>query len=282
MTRVLLLGGGGFLGSKLYLKLKNAGYNVVIADLYLNSSPKTDFIELNILSSDNLIGIFSDFEIIINLTGQITDPINSCLQLNSWGMSNILNALKGTNNYLVQISTVSVYGTSEHVDEESILNPETPYAVCKAISEFQIQQSLQPENYSILRLSNLFGPGQSKGLFAYLTRAAYSDRNLTFNNDGSLLRYYLHIDDCVKAIELALRFRISGIYNVSGQKSYTISEIIEYFNKFHNINYSIKFSETMPSENIQTVSMDKFRQKTGFVPKQTVEDYIKELFINGY
>lgn len=281
MTSILLLGGNGFLGSRLSLKLREVGYRVVVADLREDGFPTLEFIKLNILSGNNLASVLADYDVIINLTGQISTPINGCFRLNTLGISNILSALKRKGQYFVQISTVSVYGTHEFVDENTPLNPETPYAVCKAFAEFQIQKSLELENYSILRLSNLFGIGQAKGLFSYLRNSANGDRNLIFDNDGSLLRYYLNIEDCVEAITLALKFRISGIHNICGDKAYSLVEIIKLFKDLHKIDFSVIYSKTKPLENIQKISMDKFMQITGFVPMYTVEDYIKGVFSYG-
>lgn len=280
MTNIVLLGGGGFIGSKLSQRLRELNYNVVIADMHRVADCTDSFLELDILSGSNFAEILKKFDVVINLTGQITSPISGCLRLNTQGITNILMALRGSSTLFIQISTVSVYGTADSVDEESILNPETPYAVCKSFAEFLVKQNLKEENYSILRLSNLFGTEQKKGFFSYIARAAKGDHTLEFNNDGSLLRYYLHIDDCVEAICLAVQKRLAGTYNVCGFKPYTIKDIIDIFDKTHKVKFSVEFSNVLPPENIKTISCNKFKELTGYLPMRSVEDYIKEIVLN--
>ncbi len=280
MTSVVLLGGGGFIGSKLSERLRTLNYNVVVADMHQMPGSTDNFIELDILSGSNFAEILKKFDVVINLTGQITSPINGCWKLNTQGITNILSALKGSNTHFIQISTVSVYGTADFVDEDSALNPETPYAVCKSFAEFLVRQNLKEENYTILRLSNLFGTEQKKGFFSYIVQAAKGNRTLEFNNDGSLLRYYLHIDDCVEAISLMAQKRLPGTYNVCGLKAYTIKAIIDIFDKIHNIKFSVKYSSISPPENIKTISSNKFKELTEYIARHSVEDYIKEIVLN--
>ena len=114
----------------------------------------------------------------------MTKPFNLCIKLNSTGLINLAKVLSNKNSRLIHISSVAVYGSTENCNEDSPLNPETNYATAKAFAEQIILENYNHKYLTILRLSNLYGSNQIKGVFAYLLRSYNSDRKLKFNNDG--------------------------------------------------------------------------------------------------
>ena len=161
-------------------------HEVHCGDLVYNKSLNCDYVKLDLLDINNTTKELFNFDIIINCVGQITYPFNLCLQLNSIGTSNLAKALSGKSARLIHISTVAVYGSSENCNEESPLNPETNYATAKAFAEQILLRNNNKERITILRLSNLYGSNQMKGVFAYLLRSYHSDRNLRFNNNDMI------------------------------------------------------------------------------------------------
>jgi UDP-glucose 4-epimerase len=277
--KAIILGGSGYLGLSLANHLNdNTDYKIVIGDIIKPIATDVEFITLNVLYKETLHDVFKNYDYVINCTGQITKPINTCFQINTTGITNIVNAIKNSKTKLIQISSVAVYGTTDYAEEETEINPESPYGACKAFAEFGIINNLPPEKYCILRVSNLYGENQPKGLFAYLLKAFQSDRLLEFNNNGTLMRYFIHFYDCSEAIRLTLKNNLNGIYNLSAGDRQTVKEIICQIESYSNISFTKQFSLAKPIENIKMLDCSKFISQTGFEPKNSSYKYIQENF----
>jgi nucleoside-diphosphate-sugar epimerase len=270
---ILVIGGSGFLGSEIIKKL---GKQVVNGDF---TPPKNNlenrYINLNLLDRYNISNVINKFDIVINCAGQITTPINECLNLNTIGIYNLINALNQSNNIkLYQISTVAVYGTLINGNEKAQLNPETPYACNKAFAEFLITNTFN-NKFCIIRIPNIYGEKQNKGIFAYLKRSFLTDRKLHFEHNGDLLRYFLHVEDIADAIVSSIANNINGTYNLTSPDRLTIKELINLVEEVHNIKFDVSFGSSKPIENIDFLDGSMFYNLTNFTPLKKVKDYIK-------
>ncbi|MBM3455463.1 MAG: NAD(P)-dependent oxidoreductase [Bacteroidetes bacterium] len=273
--KILIIGGSGFLGCTIATKL---GKCASIADLVLPTGDiDNTFIRLDLLKESNLVEIFKGYDIVINCTGQITNLFQHCLNLNTKGVNNIVNAINELDKTkLIQVSTVAVYGTTDNANEKTPLNPETPYATAKAVAEFIISNSYI-QNYCIIRIPNLYGETQQKGVFSYFKRSLQSDRKLFFVHNGSLLRYYLHVDDVAEAIINAVKHDLSGVFNLTSNDRFTISELIQLIENSHNIKFDLHLGTNRHLENIEILDGSKFTSLTTFLPSKSVQDYIEKM-----
>lgn len=261
MSSVLIIGSSGFLGRALVEKLKEKGIEIGALSRDSKSS-NNSFIKqfsVDILNAQEIENVISQFEIIINCTGQISSPINQCLAQNTDGIQNIALAVKKYNKRLIQFSSVSVYGSSIYVDEKTEPKPETIYGVCKYLSEKIIENEL--DHYTILRVSNLYGKGQEKGIFSYiLNRFLLGKKTLNFDNDGSLLRYYLDVEDLANIVySLVIQPGINGIFNIVGPRKYTIKELISKFEYLLDFNFDVMYEDISPKENINEINATKIQ-----------------------
>lgn len=281
--RIIIIGGSGFLGQNIFNSLQqNQFINVVIGDI---QKPKdryvANYLYTNLLDYENVREVIKEFDIVINCAGQITYPINTCLKINSTGIKNLVESLAGySQKKLIHISTVSVYGSADTVNEDSPMNPETPYASAKVFAEFIIQNSINLD-YVILRIPNLYGPNQVKGIIAYLNSSIQKDKKLFFNNNGDLLRHYLHIEDCSLAIVKTIENNIHGVFNVPSIEKKTVIDLINLFEKSFKIQFSVSLVKVKPFENISDINSKKFQIKTGFSPSRTIEEYLNHKINNG-
>jgi nucleoside-diphosphate-sugar epimerase len=277
MNKILILGASGLLGESLvdYLLPRN----FQIGALSRNYNKKKDGLNIHtvdVLDYESLETVVGKYDVVINCIGQITNPINGCITLNTKGIENIIHAVKKSEVYLIHLSTVSVYGSSLSVSEESPVNPESVYGSIKYFSEYQISQSLT--NYVILRISNLYGKGQVKGILGYILRSFYNnERKLSFDNNGSLKRYYLHIDDLSSIIELTITKKINGVYNIIGNDFLTIKQLVSLCEKTLNYSFDAQYNSNQPIENIENIENIKLIKKINYSLNNDIEKYLQGL-----
>lgn len=263
-NRVLLVGGSGFLGKNLVDSLKCAGLiNLGCLDVVDPGIQGVKYHQLNILSADNqsLRSVIKQYDIIVNCSGQVTTPINTCLNLNSAGIDKITSAVKKEKKFFLHFSTVAVYGSCEYADESSDLNPETAYSAAKAVAEFIIENKLTRGRFCILRLSNLYGEAQPKGVFSYLYRSYKSDKVLEFNNDGDMVRYYLHVKDCANIATTFITEKISGKYNLIGPDKYTLQQLVGIAENITGCRFKVFYKDAISWDNALYIADYKLKDK---------------------
>lgn len=279
IKNILLLGGSGYLGTAIAKRFADGSDHQVTTGDLAEPVSCDKFIKLDVLDKDEVTASVKEFDLIINCTGQITTPINTCFNINTKGTDNLVEAVKSAGKKLLHISTVAVYGTCNYASESNPMIPETPYAVCKAFAEYKIKSTLAEASFCILRLTNLYGGKQEKGLFAYLLKSYLSNKELHFNNDGSLMRYFLNINDCAEAVFSAVRNKLSGIFNVPAVDKYNILEIIELIETTRGIKFKTSFDKNNAVENIDFINFSAFGKVTGFEPKLKLIDFINQTFV---
>ena len=280
MNNIVVLGGSGFLGAHIIKALQKASVgDVAYGDIVPNRLLNCDYIKLDILDINDIIYKLKNYNIIINCIGQITQPFNLCFKLNSIGISNLAKAMSGLDVRLIHISTVAVYGSLENCNEESPLNPETSYATAKACAEQILLENYNKENIAILRLANLYGSHQMKGVVTYLLQSYHSDRKLNFNNDGKLTRSFLHVEDCANIVTAVVtNSKVTGIFNVKGHETFSVMDLVQEFETHFKVTFEKCFSQDLPWENIDNLDDSKLRSTIVIQPRWHLFDFIgKEL-----
>lgn len=275
--RILVLGGGGFLGTALFKGLSDHYTNLSCGDIQGSPLKYVRNIKMDLLNDKKLQEKLSEFDVVINLVGQVTNPFSITLDLNTTGMFNLAHSLSEIDTRLVHISSVAVYGSGEDIDESSPLNPETNYATSKASAERILAEILDPEQLVTLRLSNLYGHGQVKGVVAYLLRSVASDRVLEFNNAGNLVRSYLHTEDCVGMIRRLVQTQTpAGTYNLLGPDQLSISQLVRKTEAIFGLKFETHYQDVAPWENIKSLSDAKLHKIIQWSYNWNLEKYLNE------
>ena len=276
---ILVLGGGGFLGTALCKRLIEEGKFIIYsADLTESNHAGVKNLQVDILNYDSLSSALQGKDVIINCTGQITNPIDACLELNSAGIINICRVLEGTDKFLIHISTTSVYGTKKGMTSESdSLNPETPYSTCKSISEIILRERMDEDHLSIIRLTNLYGELQTKGIIRYLISSYKANKGLKFNNNGNLNRYYLHDQDAAYIISRFIEDGpFQGIFNIKGPDKISIRELISLISEISGKDISVHFESSDPWENVSEIDDRVIRHKITFDYRFNIRSYLSK------
>jgi len=277
--KILLIGGSGFLGQSILNALGKGDNSIFYADINPIKGFEANFILLDILEYENFENIDADFDIIINLTGQATNPTSLCFNLNSKGINNIISFVKLSHAKLIHISSLSVYGSAlNEINEEHSLNPETVYGSCKAMSEFLVTSKLTGDQYCILRLSNLYGNNQPKGMLAYILESIKNNDAIFFNNDGTLTRFLLHVDDAAGIItEICSKFKF-GIFNYPGKDKYSIKKLIGLFEEVLEKTIDVTYTNNISWNNISNINTNKIEKSFFYSPKNNIKTWLINQF----
>ena len=106
--KILIIGGAGFLGQALMKPLLKNGISFFYADSTPIAGMEQYFVSLNVLETNDFVNLETDFTTVINLTGQVSNPSNLCLELNTKGIDNIIDFVKKNDLNFIQVSTISV------------------------------------------------------------------------------------------------------------------------------------------------------------------------------
>jgi UDP-glucose 4-epimerase len=242
-VRVLVTGGGGFIGSHVVDKLLEDGHTPRIFDL--SASPYHSPLEVetftgSITDPANLDLAMRDCDAVIHLAAVadvghvLADPVLA-EEVNTRGTLNVLEAAcRAKVGRVVYGSTTWVYSdcVEQEVDEETpIPAPRHLYTATKLAGETYCAgyAELYELESTVLRFGIPYGPrARAAGVVAKFTDLAFEGKPLTIAGDGSTTRSFIYVEDLADGIVAALAPEAAGrTYNLSGDEVVTILEIAE-------------------------------------------------------
>jgi UDP-glucose 4-epimerase len=241
--RVLVTGGGGFIGSHVVDRLLDKGMTPRIFDL--SASPYHSPLEVetftgSITDSANLDLAMRDCDAVIHLAAVadvshvLADPVLA-EEVNTRGTLNVLEAACGAKvGRVVYGSTTWVYSdcTEQNVSEETLIPaPRHLYTATKLAGETYCAgyAELYDLDSTVLRFGIPYGPrARAAGVVAKFTDLSFEGKALTIAGDGSTTRSFIYVEDLADGIVAALAPEAAGrTYNLSGDEVVTILEIAE-------------------------------------------------------
>ena len=293
--RVLVTGGGGFIGRAVVQALLDAGADVVVAD-------EADPLDTRV---HGLVGDLRDpafarsvvtpeLDGIIHLAAVTSvlrskeDPVGT-YEANVGVTAALLERARetGVESFLMS-STNAVVGDvgRRSIHEAMPLRPMTPYGATKAACEMLL--SGYGASYGIaasaLRFTNVYGPGMDhKDSFVpRLMRAAARDEGVEVYGDGQQVRDLVHVDDVVNAILLAWTRRHSGPLTVGSGESVSVNELVQLARKVTGAAIPTRHVEAKPGEMSAVVVDIRRGLELGYQPRiqlpaglATVWDYFR-------
>jgi UDP-glucose 4-epimerase len=234
--RVVLTGGGGFIGSYLLDRLAGAGIDVTLIGPNTGRSPYTAslveagqvrFLECDdsFQDEDALRVAFADADALV-LLGYVmpTSSVAAQRLLDEYSRNvepvvRLLRASEGRAGQVVFASSVSVYGVPARapVSESDAPRPSTPYGVAKLACEHAIRILCEASGRSagILRYATVYGSGELvPRAIPNFIRAALAGQRPTVHGDGLDEHDYVHVADVADATLAAIQRRANGIFNV--------------------------------------------------------------------
>lgn len=298
--KVLLIGGGGYVGSAIAATLKSLGYGVRILDNFIYGHQKL----ISPLSIETAIADMNVTNTVFNNMNNITDVIilgglvgNQVIQKNPElaeqtnydGVQAIINSLDGYGlKNVVFISTCSNYGIvdyNKYATEEFDLNPLGEYAKAKVAAERLLLSKKDQVDYTgtILRFATAFGVSARTRLDLLVNEFVYNavnDQDISVYDENTW-RPYCHVNDFGVLTDKVLRASTKDVYfevfnGGSNSNNYTKKDIL---NRIYDHNYNFKIIHN--SENTDPrdykVSFEKARTVLKFEPKYDLSYGIKQL-----
>ena len=284
--RIFITGGAGFIGIHLCKKLSTL-HKVTLYDNFSNSNqkdfpiiPNVTLVIGDILDHSKLSHSMENHDVVIHLAAKtdVIDSVNNpddTFQTNVNGTQNVLDSCSSHNiPKLIVMSSAAIYKNSNTiVSELSNTEPSSPYGQSKLYMEKIIISSKL--NYSILRLFNVYGGGNTGGVIANFAKNISENKPLTIFGDGKAVRDFVHIDDVIDGIILCIDSK-SGLYNIASGVGTSITNLTNLFVQSSE-NKIIYKSARMGEITYSVADISKSQSDLGFSPKISLKDGLKTL-----
>lgn len=297
--KILITGGLGFIGQHLARHLQKKNSDIIVYDNVTGPQDRSydvcaiKTIKGDILDYEQLLSASKKVDVVVHLAAQISvaesmrDP-DKTMRINVVGTQNLLRACRENSiQNFVAASTAAVYGNQDvmPINEKSKTKPISPYGKSKlrmeeTIAEFSKKEGL---NTVILRLFNVYGHGQSlqyAGVITKFVSQIRKNRQLVIYGSGNQTRDFVHIDDVVNCIGLAIT-KTSGmrgeVYNVDSSERISVMSLAEMLIGLSKKSLPIKFEPEVRGDILHSQADIKARDEVGFEPTIKLRDGLQSL-----
>jgi UDP-glucose 4-epimerase len=305
VSKSLVTGGAGFIGSNLVDALLARGDEVtVVDDLSTGRRGNLDgalaagaeLVELDIRDAAALstLAVERQFETVFHLAAQIDvrksleDPAFDAA-INVGGTANVLDAARAAGSgRVVFISTGgAIYGEGEGqqlpLDESTAIAPFSAYGQSKYAAEgyLALYERLYGLSSIALRLGNVYGPRQDPlgeaGVIAIFCGLLQTGGRPTVFGDGTQTRDYIYVGDVVAAALAAAGSDVTGSFNIGTGQETSVLELAEALGRLSGAeSFEPEFAPPRAGE-VQRITLDAGRAESelGWRPQTGLDDGLK-------
>lgn len=289
MTKVLLAGGAGFIGSHIAEHLIERGHRVAVVDdlstgKRANVPEGADFYERDIRSGCS--DIFEKFrpDVLCHQAAQ-TDVRRSVrepdldAEVNTLGTIRLLqDCIKyGVGRVVFASTGGAIYGEQQEfpATEDHPRHPLSPYGISKLAAEcyldfYRVQYGLP---CVVLRYANVYGPRQDPhgeaGVVAIFCGNLARRKPSTINGTGEQTRDYVYVGDVMRANVFAVEERVPpGTYNIGTAVETSVSELYERLCLISGRDLPPSYAPAKPGEQLRScISFALAEETTGWRPE---------------
>lgn len=304
MSRILVVGGAGYIGSHMMKALAQAGHEPVAFDNlstgHADSVIYGELVEGDLASRDQVADVIGQgrFDGVMHFASNI-EVGESVTNPRKYYNNNVLNTLNLVHtmmdrglNHLIFSSTAAVYGTPEYspVDEEHPRRPINPYGHSKHIIETVLEDYRDAHGLSStsLRYFNAAGAGPDgelgerhepeSHLIPLVIQAALGQRpeikiyGTDYNTpDGTCVRDYVHVTDLCDAHLLAMDQLTDGhkggAFNLGNGSGFTVREVIETVREVSGKSFRVTESGRRPGDpDVLVADASRAKMELGWSP----------------
>ena len=296
MSKYLVTGGAGFIGSHLVDALVAAAHEVVVLDNLCSgkrenlsaASGNVRVIEGDIRAIADHAQAIGSVDGIIHLAALIsghdslTEP-DSYEDVNIRGLQRVIEyAAANGGKRIVFASSSTVYGNREGVALAETVPPEplTVYALTKLTGEhlLRLYGAMHGFSHCSLRLFNVYGPRQATdhpyaNVTCKFSHAAANGLPVKLFGDGEQSRDFVYVDDVVRALMAVLDRSAEQIYNVGTGQTAKINDLIGELGRISGKPLSAEQCPPWPND-IRSIRADtsRFTSEFGIVPEVGISE----------
>lgn len=280
MSKILATGASGFIGRHLVPKLRDAGHEVVEA-----GSDSGD------IADESTWLKFSQVEVVIHLAGKSFVPDSwvdpaMFIRCNLLGTVAALEYCRKHDARLIFLSSY-LYGNTDAISipETAPLIANNPYGLSKKLAEeaCRFYSDSFDTNITILRLFNVYGPGQPENFLIPSIIRQVNLREAIHIKNLEPRRDYVYVGDVVQAILKAIhcqgRF---NIFNIGSGVGYSVEELIQIIQSVKRTNLPVYSDAEKRKDEVMNAVADitKAKLQLGWAPQWTLVQGVHQT-ING-
>lgn len=300
--RILVTGGGGFLGSHLCKKLLQNGHEVICVDNFYtgqkrNIHPLMDNPSFEYMRHDVTFPLYLEVDEIYNLACPASpvhyqhSPIQT-IKTSVHGAINMLGLAKRVGAKILQASTSEVYGDPEvHPQTEEYWGKVNPIGIRSCYDEgkrcaetlfFDYHRSCNM-NIKVVRIFNTYGPNMhpndGRVVSNFIVQALHN-QDITIYGDGSQSRSFCYVDDLIDGFIKMMDDTsddVIGPLNLGNPYEFTIKELAEKVIALTGSTSKLTY-EPLPGDDPKQRCPDitKAKEKLNWEPKIQLEEGLKK------
>jgi len=295
-NRILVTGGGGFIGANLANKLAENNDVIALDDGYLgtpeNVSEDVEYVEQSVLDDD----LPTDVDVVFHLAALSSyamheDNPTHGARVNVEGFVNTVEQARDDGcDTVVYASTSSIYGSrTEPSPEDMDVTVNTGYEASKMAREtyaeyFQNHYDLTLAGMRFFSVYQGYGGAEEhKGEYANVI-AQFADDLASGDapklyGDGEQTRDFTHVDDIVRGLVLAAEHELNGVYNLGTGEAYDFNTVVEMLNDELGTDIEPEYVENPIPDDVYVhdtcADFSKMHEATGWEPEISFEEGIE-------
>jgi len=311
--KILIVGGNGYVGSRLSNYLQEKSLNIVSVDsfLYGNTNIRSNKKTQTIIKKDIRdlkYSFLEKFDSVVCLAALSNNPIKQTNQKQSYDISrnftiDLAKKIEKIGNQLIFPSSCSVYGknfSKKKCSENSKINPLTFYSINKSEIETYLQKmSLKNRKFKcvVLRPATVFGGSSSIRfdiVINMLIGMSITYNKIILNSDGSAMRPFVYIDDLCNFFYKSIGFDENFLTVNAGFNNYNFSinnvskiiskltgaEIIKNVSSLHSELHKDSLIKKSKDERSYQVNFELAKKKLNISPKYSFEKSINRTYLD--
>jgi UDP-glucose 4-epimerase len=292
MTRCLVLGGAGFLGSNLTASLENRDWEIVILDRYYPKhldplGPGVRWLQADFNQIEDWSPHLSGMDYVYHCLGT-TIPSSEDYPFDI--LTNLLPTVRlldaavkaGVKKVVFFSSGGTVYGRPLRlpVAETHPTDPICSYGIIKLAAEkyFQLYHHLYGLDYLIVRLSNPYGRFQNylgaQGIIAVSLGKLARGEPVHIYGDGSVVRDFIYVEDAISGTLAA--FDQPGknhLFNIGSGEGVSILELMRLQEQVTGVHDHIQYLPTRPIDvPVNVLDIRRIKRTNGWQPKTPLSE----------
>ncbi len=263
--KIVITGSNGFIGTHLVSLLDSREVDIVTFDKARH----------DVTSPETLKDLLTEANVVVHLLGANRDTNDNLLRVNTLGT---VGLLEGIRNYSPEVKLI-------FASSFQVYWPNSFYGITKRLAEEVIEYFVRttPMRATILRISNIYGPGGKpfyNSVIATYAHLIAQSKPLTIHGDGQQKRDYIFVGDVVEAIKKAMDNTQSDkleYVDICSGVGTTLNEIIQTMEKIRGKSIEKQHEPTKaPQEVYRPRNYDKAEQILGWEPNVSLEEGLRK------